>query len=508
MVKFLDAQKAAGINPYPHKFNVTMTISEFIGTYGGLDNGECLEDVLVSLAGRIMSKRPSSSKLLFYDLYGGGVKVQVVADTRSSELEAAEFSTLHSSVKCFDIVGVIGFPGKTKRGMLSIFPKSFVVLSHCLRVMPTRDQPSENVNLNKSQVWVPGNTRNPDLYLLNDEETRYSMRFLDLMWNDEAREVFKTRSKVITYMRKFLDNLNFLEVETPIMNMSRGGEASARSFVTHHNELNMKLCMRTAPDLYLKQLVVGGLDRVYEIGKQFSNKAIDQRHNPEFTTCKFYMAYSDYNDLMCLTEKMLSEMVKVLTGSFIIKCHSNDPDQEFIEIDFTPPFRRINVIDELEKFTQLSIPQDLASEEANKFLMDVCSKYDVKCQPPLTSARLLDKLVVHFLEETCLNPTFIMDYPEMIHPLAKCHRSKSGLTEYFKLFVNKNVLCNGCTEANDPMVQHRRFTDQLKDPQSDGGVAVLDETCTALEFGLPPSASWELGSCALSCHEASVRAIY
>ncbi|PSS06325.1 Lysine--tRNA ligase [Actinidia chinensis var. chinensis] len=207
----------------------------------------------------------------------------------------------------------------------------------------------------------------------------------------------------------------------------------------------MKLYMRIAPELYLKELVVGGLDRVYEIGKQFRNEGIDLTHNPEFTTCEFYMAFADYYDSMELTDNMLSGMVKELTGGYKIKYHANRLDNDPIEIDFASPFRRIYTIEELEKMANLSMPKDLASDETNIYLVDACKKFDVKCPPPQRTTRLLDKLVGHFLEETCVNPTFIINHPEIMSPLAKWHRSKPGLTERFELFINKHELCNAYT---------------------------------------------------------------
>ncbi|KAL0292030.1 UNVERIFIED_CONTAM: Lysine--tRNA ligase, cytoplasmic [Sesamum calycinum] len=465
-LKALAAQKAAGINPYPHKFECKLTIPEYVKKYESLNSGDHLEDVEERIAGRLMNKRSSSSKLFFYDLHGSGAKVQVMADARKSDLDEEEFTRFHSSVKRGDIVGIIGFPGKSKRGELSIFPKTFIVLSHCLHMMPRQKIGPGSDNAKTTDVWVPGSARNPEAYILKDQETRYRQRYLDLMLNMEVREIFKTRSKIISYVRHFLDERDFIEVETPMMNMIAGG-AAARPFVTHHNELNMRLYMRIAPELYLKELVVGGLER-------------------------FYMAFADYNDLMKLTEDMLSEMVKELTGGYKIKYHANGYDNDPIEIDFTPPFRRIDMIGELEKLANLNIPKDLSSEEANKYLVDTCLKFDIKCPPPQTTARLLDKLVGHFLEETCTNPTFIINHPEIMSPLAKWHRSKPGLTERFELFINKHEFCNAYTELNDPVVQRQRFADQLKDRQS-GDDEAMTRFCTALEYGLPPTGGWGLG---------------
>ncbi|MCL7039321.1 hypothetical protein MKW94_023883 [Papaver nudicaule] len=493
-LKKVESLKEAGVNPYPHKFHVSMKVAEYIERYETLEDGEHDEDVEVSLAGRIMNKRASSSQLIFYDLHNDGFKVQLMVVASNSDMDAAEFGHLHSGVKRGDIVGVTGFPGKSRKGELSLFPRSFLVLSNCFHMMPREKASPGNANTKKNDLWIPGTVRNPESYVLKDQETRYRQRYLDLMLNKEVPQIFKTRAKVVSYIRRFLEDLDFLEVETPMMNMIAGG-ATAKPFETYHNDLKKKLFMRIAPELYLKQLIVGGINGVFEIGKQFRNEGIDLTHNPEFTTCEFYEAYADYNDLMDRTEKMLSGMVMKLTGGYKVKYHANGFDKDPIEIDFTPPFRRIEMIGELEKMAGLDIPKDLSSDVTNKYLLDACIRFDVKCPPPQTTARLLDKLVGHFLEETCVNPTFIIDHPEIMSPLAKSHRSKPGLTERFELFINKHEVCNAYTELNDPVVQRERFAKQLKDRQSgdDEAMATDEAFCTALEHGLPPTAGWGLG---------------
>ncbi|MCJ1351034.1 MAG: lysyl-tRNA synthetase [Icmadophila ericetorum] len=461
-------------DPYPHKFNVTTDLREFLKKYETIKTGEHLKDVEIRVGGRIYTKRASGTKLVFYDIRAEGVKVQVMCQAQEAT-GSIPFEQQHEHLRRGDIIGIVGYPGRTAprnrpEGELSIFAKEVILLTPCLHQIPSEH------------------------YGFKDQEQRYRQRYLDLIMNDNSRNVFVTRSKMISYIRRFFDEKDFIEVETPMMNAIAGG-ATAKPFITHHNDLNMDLFMRVAPELYLKMLVVGGLERVYEMGRQFRNEGIDLTHNPEFTTCEFYMAYADVYDIMDITEELVSGLVKHLIGGHETTFHTQTGEE--YKVNWQKPWKRIEMIPALEEACGEKFPPglELHTKETNEFLSRILNKMKVDCTPPRTNARMLDKLVGEFIEEKCINPTFITGHPQMMSPLAKYHRSNPGLCERFEAFVCKKEIVNAYTELNDPFDQRLRFEEQARQKdQGDDEAQMVDENfCTSLEFGLPPTGGWGMG---------------
>jgi len=473
--------KSANLSLYPHKFDARDRISDVVRDYRDhLDKGErAAADPVrgsVSVAGRIHGVRQASKNLHFIDLKSGDGDIQVRANVKNYS-SAANFSGEVRALRRGDVVGVEGVPCRTQAGELSIDASRIMMLSPCLRMMPNPKTTLENI------------------------DKRLRQRHVDLLANPERREIFRTRAAILRELRCFLEARNFLEVETPILGTGYGG-ASARPFKTHHNDHKTEMFLRIAPELHLKQLVVGGFDRVFEVGRQFRNEGVDATHNPEFTTCEFYMAYADRGDVMDMTEQMFGAVATNVLGStkFSYPMLDGNKRREIL-FDFEGPFKRIEYLSAIRAAIrkELPTPEEIYADlpESRNYIRSLEPDIlEPDCFRHLSCGKLLDKLFSKIVEPTLMDPTFVLDHPLSESPLAKEHRDKPFIAERFELFVGGHELVNAYTEQNDPDVQREHFCRQQQNLLGNESqfAAEHDEAFVrVLEYGLPPTAGFGLG---------------
>jgi lysyl-tRNA synthetase, class II len=420
----------------------------------------------VKVAGRIVSWRPKG-KVIFGDLEDASGRIQVYF----KKDDLGERYDLVNLLDLDDHVGVSGIVFRTKKGEITIHASDVMLLAKSLRPLPRgKTQQTED-----GAVTYGG---------LQDTEIRYRQRYADLAVNRDVREVFLVRSRVVSYLRRFLDERGFLEVETPVLQPLYGG-AAARPFVTQHHALDMPLYLRIADELYLKRLLVGGLERVYEIGHDFRNEGMDRTHNPEFTMLEFYQAYADYTDMMTLTESLVSGAVEEALGTRAI-------ERGGMTLDFTPPFPRVSFIEGVRERCGLDL-RTARDDEMRTVLLRSGAEPDAVKQ--LAGAKLQDEVFKTVFEPQLVQPTFVVDYPKSLSPLAKEHRADPALTERFELFVGGRELANGFSELNDPDDQRRRFEDQRRQRAAGNEEAHSYDAdyIRALEYGMPPAGGVGVG---------------
>jgi len=411
----------------------------------------------VSLAGRLVSMR-SMGKAIFGHIQDLTGKIQIYLKKDVIGEERLKF--FNDYIDVGDIIGVRGKLFRTNTGELTVEVEEYQLLSKSLHPLPEK--------------W----------HGLKDVEVRYRQRYLDLIANPEARRIFMLRTKLISEMRRFFEMHGFIEVETPILQPIASG-ANARPFVTYHNFLETDLYLRIAPELYLKRLIVGGFPRVYEIGKNFRNESVDRTHNPEFTMVEFYAAYWDYHDLMKFTEDMFVYLLEKTLGTLKVKYGD-------WELDFSPPFKKVRYFDLLKEKTGKDKDFFLRDLEG---LRKLAKELDIRDVERMTHAKLLDKVFERVAEENLIQPTFVIDFPKLLSPLAKTHREDPDLVERFELIVARYEVANAYTELNDPFDQKERFLEQLKEKQmGDEEAMEMDEDfIRALEYGMPPTAGEGIG---------------
>ena len=452
-----------GIEPYPAAEYVTNAFSKEIKENFKDD----AEPRKVRIAGRIMSRR-IMGKASFMELQDSEGRIQVyisrddICPDENKDLYTVVFKKL---LDIGDFVGIEGFVFRTQMGEISVHAQGLTVLAKSLRPLP--------IVKYKDGVAYDG---------FNDPELRYRQRYVDLIVNDGVKDIFKKRAKVLQTLRSELDGAGYTEVETPTLQSIPGG-ASARPFITHFNALNIEMYMRIATELYLKRLIVGGFEGVYEIGKNFRNEGMDRTHNPEFTCMELYVQYKDYNWMMSFTEKLLETICIAVNGS----CETVVDGKT---ISFKAPYRRLPILEAIQEKTGY----DLTGMDEEQ-IREVCKKLDMEIDETMGKGKLIDEIFGEFCEGTFVQPTFITDYPVEMSPLTKMHRSKPGLTERFELMVNGKELANAYSELNDPIDQEARFKEQMRlAAKGDDEAMIIDQDfMRALEYGMPPTSGIGIG---------------
>ena len=457
----LNKLKSLGINPFPaNLYPVNNNSLEITSNFK--------EDKDVVVAGRLMSRR-IQGKASFAEIQDSKGKIQVYFNR--DEICEGEDKSMYNEVykKLLDIGDIIGIEGKlftTQVGQKTILVKKFTLLSKSIKPIPLPKTDSEGKTYDE----------------FSDPELRYRQRYVDLIVNPSVKETFIKRTKIINVIRKFFNDNDYLEVETPILQSIPGG-ASARPFVTHHNALSIPLYLRIANELYLKRLIVGGFDGVYEFAKAFRNEGMDRTHNPEFTMVELYVAYKDYYWMMEMTESLLEKVAIELNNSSIVKLNDK-------EINFKAPFKRISILESIKEYTGIDVSQMNVNE-----LFETAKKLGIEVDNTMGKGKLIDEIFGEKCEHNYVQPTFITDYPKEMSPLTKEHRDNPKLTERFELLVNGKELANAYSELNDPIDQLERFEDQLKlsEKGDDEAMFIDNDFVRALEYGMPPTSGIGIG---------------
>ncbi|MDA2342532.1 lysine--tRNA ligase [Bacillus cereus] len=445
-----------GIDPFGKRFERTNSTTDLVSLYGEFSKEELEEkEIAVSIAGRIMTKRGKGKAGFAHvqDLHG-----QVQIYVRKDAVGDDEYE-LFKTADLGDLVGIEGKVFKTNVGELSVKATGFTLLTKSLRPLPDK------------------------YHGLKDVEQRYRQRYLDLITSMESRETFVTRSKIIREMRRYLDDNGYLEVETPMMHAIAGG-ASARPFTTHHNALDMELYMRIAIELHLKRLIVGGLEKVYEIGRVFRNEGVSTRHNPEFTMIELYEAYADYKDIMKLTEDMVAHIAKKVLGTTTIQYGD-------YEINLEPEWTRLHMVDAIKQYSGADFWNPMSVEEAR----ELAKEHNVEIKDTMEVGHIINEFFEQKVEDELIQPTFIYGHPVEISPLAKKNDEDPRFTDRFELFIVAREHANAFTELNDPIDQKERFEAQLKEREQGNDEAHMmdDDYIEALEYGMPPTGGLGIG---------------